>query len=494
MLPTDQSLLVAYVKGQDDAFRAVLERHAGLVYGVALRLTGDAEAAREVVQDVFLVLARKARRLTDHPSVAAWLHRTTRHVARDAVRAKQRHERKVARFAHSIGGDAASPSSSPHLELLDGAIAKLPAQEREAILLRFFEDREYGCIARELNLSEAAVRKRVSRGLRRLQSLIGSQAACGALLASLVVAPPKGLVAAVMPSIPASASNGVPWTLLFLMTHNHLLKAVGALIILGLLSFGIYQSSQREHYQNLYESSRTGDAPRGTSLDNDAQERTRLESEVAQLKQRLANAERNVLDANAKYEALAASTKGLEDELVLSYGRIDDVGKQYGTLIAEAMALKQLEDQGEVTPDDDRWKAFLNLATSITGLSQEIVGFEDNLDKGPPFFSAVYASVFDLNDAERARVQAVFESHFAVAAERQLTLSNIPKEDRESIDDFMEARRAYFDQVRSDLRAALPERAFATFDENVERRGYGFRNLKLRGVPLAFSLGGDQSP
>jgi DNA-directed RNA polymerase specialized sigma24 family protein len=66
----DQILLSRYLRGADDAFRYLLDRHSGLVYGTALRVTGDPDAAEEVSQDVFVLLDWKARALTSHPSVA----------------------------------------------------------------------------------------------------------------------------------------------------------------------------------------------------------------------------------------------------------------------------------------------------------------------------------------------------------------------------------------------------------------------------------------
>jgi hypothetical protein len=78
----DQILLNRHLRGADDVFRQLLERHSGLVYGTALRVTGDAGAAEEVSQDVFVLLAKKARSLGSHPRVAGWLHRTSHKVAR----------------------------------------------------------------------------------------------------------------------------------------------------------------------------------------------------------------------------------------------------------------------------------------------------------------------------------------------------------------------------------------------------------------------------
>lgn len=55
----NQILLSRCLRGADDAFRHLLDRHSGLVYGTALRVTGDPGAAEEVSQDVFVLLARR---------------------------------------------------------------------------------------------------------------------------------------------------------------------------------------------------------------------------------------------------------------------------------------------------------------------------------------------------------------------------------------------------------------------------------------------------
>ncbi len=70
-----------------------------LVYGVAMRNLLDPALAEEVVQDVFILLAKKARKLASHPCIAGWLHTTSRNVARDARRKRLGHQRKLARFA-----------------------------------------------------------------------------------------------------------------------------------------------------------------------------------------------------------------------------------------------------------------------------------------------------------------------------------------------------------------------------------------------------------
>ena len=75
---SDQDLLERYVKQRDDAaFAEIVRRHAPMVYGAALRQTGDAHQAQEVTQAVFLLLVRKASGMNGSVVLGAWLFRAT---------------------------------------------------------------------------------------------------------------------------------------------------------------------------------------------------------------------------------------------------------------------------------------------------------------------------------------------------------------------------------------------------------------------------------
>jgi len=66
------------------AFVALMSRHASLVYSVALRRVRDPHLAEEITQAVFILLARKADKISLHTVLSSWLCRTVRYAAGDA--------------------------------------------------------------------------------------------------------------------------------------------------------------------------------------------------------------------------------------------------------------------------------------------------------------------------------------------------------------------------------------------------------------------------
>src|SRR5688572_2128568 len=84
--PSDLTLLRSYAQTRDaDAFAELVRRHAGLVFTVARRLTGNAADAEDIAQTCFMEMARSASSIAISP--AGWLHRAATCRSRDAVRA-----------------------------------------------------------------------------------------------------------------------------------------------------------------------------------------------------------------------------------------------------------------------------------------------------------------------------------------------------------------------------------------------------------------------
>ena len=99
---SDQQLLLEYTERRsEDAFGEVVRRHVNVVYSAARRMLSDPSLAQDVTQQVFLALAADAQKLSRHPVLCGWLHRTTRNLVRNVLRSENRRcarEKEAARM------------------------------------------------------------------------------------------------------------------------------------------------------------------------------------------------------------------------------------------------------------------------------------------------------------------------------------------------------------------------------------------------------------
>lgn len=203
--PSDAELLAEYAANNSDAaFTKLVERHSGLVYSAALRKTNDPYIAEEITQTVFIILARKAARLGRKTVLPGWLCRTAHLAGRNALRMQYRRLRREQNAAQTDGADAehAWQQLAP---ILDEAVTQLRETDRNAIVLRYYQQYSLEEVGAALGIGADAAQKRVSRALEKLRGifakrgvLIGTTVLAGLLTTHVVQAAPASLVASIV--------------------------------------------------------------------------------------------------------------------------------------------------------------------------------------------------------------------------------------------------------------------------------------------------------
>ncbi len=220
----DWQLLRDYARGNsEEAFRTLVDRYAGLVYHAALRQAGNPQTAQDVAQAVFITLARKANRLPRGTVLSGWLFRATRfafaNLAREETR-RQRREQEAVMMDNTPQPDETDSVWKQIAPLLDDALDRLSAKDREAILIRFFQDKSHRETAQMLGVSEDAAKARVSRAVEKLRLMfaarglaVPSAGLLAAFAAHSAQAVPAGLTAAIASAAVAKGTVGTASTL-----------------------------------------------------------------------------------------------------------------------------------------------------------------------------------------------------------------------------------------------------------------------------------------
>ena len=177
---SDQDLAAYARAGRDDAYRELLSRYKASVYRLIVKHVGDPDEALDLTQETFLAgFSAMSRYDADRP-FRVWIARIAINKCRDWAR-----RRKVRAFfsralplesAHHVASDIPSPDmeASDRLELarVRGAIAQLPQNLREVLLLRGMDDVSQAEAAAMLNVSEKTVETRLYRARMRLRDLL----------------------------------------------------------------------------------------------------------------------------------------------------------------------------------------------------------------------------------------------------------------------------------------------------------------------------------
>ena len=314
----DSELIDRYVRTRsEDAFAELVQRHVNLVYSAALRqVNGDAYLAQDVAQTVFTDLARKASSLSRRATLTGWLYTSAHYAAAKIVRGENRRRDREEKYMREPIHETAPAADWERLRpSLDEVMHELNETDREAVLLRYFENRPFAEIGGKFGLNENAVRMRVERALEKLRAaFLRRGVAATATLASVISAhavqiAPAGLAATLTSASLAGVGTGTTFTLLKFMTATQLKLGISVLVVAGATTALVVQHQTQIRLDEENQSLR--------------QQITQLQSDNESLSRREAVA-KLMLRLPAPHMQAAATAEPLAEESTNLFNRFKD--------------------------------------------------------------------------------------------------------------------------------------------------------------------------
>jgi len=189
MDPTDEELVGAFQRGDSSAFDLLLGRWEGKIRGAIYRITGSDEDSRDIAQEAFLRAYRALSGFRGEARFSSWLYQIALNLCRDRMRQRKgRTLVSLEALAEEGGRLPQSPTTGPfeRVEACDlsravaEAVAALPDEQREVIVLKEYQELTFVEIARVLQLPVSTVKTRLYRGLVLLRQKLERQGIRGA--------------------------------------------------------------------------------------------------------------------------------------------------------------------------------------------------------------------------------------------------------------------------------------------------------------------------
>lgn len=182
-MQADVELLSEFTRTRSEqAFRRLVERYGGTVHSICYRRLRDPHLAEDAAQMVFATLARKADSISPEV-VGPWLFQTAHFVAQGVARKRERHKKRELRSAAERRQSYQAPDAAEMVEMVDRHLMKLDESSRNALVLRYIEEKSVPEVAKALEISPEAAKKRLARGLSRLREMLAE----GGVVASVVM-------------------------------------------------------------------------------------------------------------------------------------------------------------------------------------------------------------------------------------------------------------------------------------------------------------------
>lgn len=178
---SDSELVLSLQTGSLEALGVLYDRHRGLVYRTALAITGDAEAAADLLHDVFLRLFRFAANIDAQRPLEPWLYRMTTNLSYTWVKRRQRWLRPLEDVADWLTSNRKdTPSDQAEMDdswrQVQQAISALPLSHRGVVVLYYIDDLSLQEISEILDIPVGTVKSRLHYGRQALKQSLGLMA------------------------------------------------------------------------------------------------------------------------------------------------------------------------------------------------------------------------------------------------------------------------------------------------------------------------------
>lgn len=178
----DRSLVAASAAGDAEAFAALVARYQAAIVNLARALTADDGEADDLAQETFVRAYRSIGRFRGDSTFRTWLYRVAVNAIRSHLKKRARRWRwfgpslderdRAGRESPALATPATLEDDAARRQLIDRALASLPADLRIAVTLRDVQGFEYGEIAALLGIPIGTVESRIFRARQRLRPLL----------------------------------------------------------------------------------------------------------------------------------------------------------------------------------------------------------------------------------------------------------------------------------------------------------------------------------
>lgn len=274
MKTNDTQLMQRFIDAGDHAaFEELVKRYVNVAYSAAMICLGNEDLAQDACQATFLALAKKANKLPPDLNLGGWIFSTARNLSRNIQRSEIRRIRREQTYVDQMNTSNTSdwPALAPDIhDILD----RLKKPDRDAIILRFFQDKSLAEVGEALGISTDAARMKINRALERMNQQLARKgitstaaALAAALPAHAALAAPTGLASTISTTVLASTgaaltTSTITGSVLTIMKTKTII-ITAAVAATALVGGGIYLSNQSK--QDISNAEKTASAEEATS-------------------------------------------------------------------------------------------------------------------------------------------------------------------------------------------------------------------------------------